>query len=393
LGSSQFGLVSFVTTVQVSLGLLEAGFAQVSAREFAVLTSKESPDNSSIAYYLKKFEEIFWGISFISAIATVCMSSFLAEHWLMTNTETERSLSIDAVIGASLIFAVQFPSSLYRSYLVGSQQQIKLNVISSTSILIRHGGGILILLKSPTLHTYLAWQFLSFAAETFVRRFVSWKSVTCSPHATIEKKQNFKCVVRDCIGMFAAVIVGGITTQFDKIILSGTIPIEEFGYYSIASTVSIGIVAAIQPAVQAISPLMMQSAGSKESLRLHSIKLAKLISICIVSLAFGYLFLGRTLLAIWLQNHEAVSYIFPILSMLLVGSALNAYYHIGYYNWLAEGRAGVIFNVNAASFLLTICVTPILIARMGAMGATFAFVAMNLLGLVLSLGWVRRSVN
>jgi O-antigen/teichoic acid export membrane protein len=168
---------------------------------------------------------------------------------------------------------------------------------------------------------------------------------------------------------------------------------EQFGYYSIASTVSIGVITAIQPIVQAISPLMMQSANNKEILRLHSIKLAKIISIVAATIAVGYFFLGDALLTIWLRNGQAVNYIYPILSILLIGSVLNAYYHIGYYNWLAHGKTKIIFVVNLISFSLAISITPILIKMEGAIGATFGFVAMNLLGLILSMGWIKKSTD
>jgi O-antigen/teichoic acid export membrane protein len=393
LGPSQFGLVSFISTLQATLGLLEAGFAQVSAREFAVLTNKATPDYSSAGYYLRRFEKIYWGISITSAIVIACMSGFLANHWLQAHTESERNLSHVAVLGAALIFAVQFPSALYRSYLVGSQQQVKLSIISSTSLFARHGAGIVILWIHPTLYTYLIWQILSYATETFVRRLVSWNSVACTPTPTIEIKQRFTKVVRDSLGMFVAVIVGTITTQIDKIFLSGALPIEEFGYYSIASTVAIGVIAAIQPIVQAISPLMIQSANNKAILRVHSIKLAKMISVVAANLAAGYFFWGDALLSTWLRNGQAVNYIYPILSILLIGSALNAYYHIGYYNWLAHGKTKTIFLVNLISFSLAIFITPILIKTEGVMGATFGFVAMNLVGLVLSMGWIKKSTD
>lgn len=393
LGPSQFGLVSFIATIQATLGMLEAGFAQVSAKEFAVLTNKTTPDYSSVAYYLNRFERIFWGLSITVALVTACMSGFLVDHWLLASTESEKSLSVDAIIGAALIFAVQFPSALYRSYLVGSQQQVKLSIISSTAVLVRHGGGIIILWKQPTLHTYLVWQVLSYGMETLVRRLVSWRSVDYIPIPTNEKKERFAKVVRDSLGMFVAVLLGTITTQLDKIILSGSLPIEQFGYYSIASTVSLGVITAIQPIVQAISPLMMQSANNKEALRLQSIKLTKIISIVVIIFTIGYVFLGYTLLTIWLRNSQAVNYIFPILSILLVGSGLNAYYHIGYYNWLARGKTKIIFIVNLLSFILTMSITPILINMEGAMGATFGFVAMNLLGLMLSIGWVKKTTD
>ena len=193
--------------------------------------------------------------------------------------------------------------------------------------------------------------------------------------------------------MFVAVIIGAITTQMDKIILSGALPIEQFGYYSIASTIAIGAIAAIQPAIQAISPLIMQSVNDKEALRSHNIRLAKIISIMVFSAGIIYCIFGRTLLQTWLRHQHATDYIHPILSLLLIGSAFNAYYHIGYYNWLANGRTKLIFNINLTVLATSILITPIFISKAGAIGATFAFIGMNLIGLTLSINWLKEILN
>jgi len=123
---------------------------------------------------------------------------------------------------------------------------------------------------------------------------------------------------------------------------------------------------------------------------LHSVKLAKITTIIVAVFAVSYIFFGHASLAVWLRNVEATEYIFPILSILLVGSALNAYYHIGYYNWLARAQARNIFMVNMFSLLATVIVTPILIRSVGVLGATFGFVTMNLIGVVFSLGWLKK---
>ena len=196
LGPSQFGLVSFITTLQATLGMLEAGFAQISAKEFAILTKKENPDFAGAAYYLKKFEEIFWGIAIASAIVTLFMSEIIANHWLISQSESEKKLAQDAVIGAAIIFAAQFPSGLYRSYLIGTQQQVKLSTISSGSVILRHGFGIAILYIHTTLHIYLIWQIISYAIDTYTRRFVSWKSITIKQAPTKERKNDFRKVIR-----------------------------------------------------------------------------------------------------------------------------------------------------------------------------------------------------
>ena len=100
---------------------------------------------------------------------------------------------------------------------------------------------------------------------------------------------------------------------------------------------------------------------------------------------------GEWFLKIWMRDVEAASVIYPLLSVLLIGSALNAFYHVGYYNWLAKHRSDRILLVNSIGLVLTLIITPILIKSEGMIGATFGFVAMNFVSLVVSLEWIRKS--
>jgi len=96
-------------------------------------------------------------------------------------------------------------------------------------------------------------------------------------------------------------------------------------------------------------------------------------------------------LELWLKKSTTVSVVYPVLSILLIGSVLNALYHVGYYNWLAHDKSNMILLVNFLSFIVCIVTMPIFIHFNGTIGATFGFVAMNLIGLIISLEWLKKS--
>jgi O-antigen/teichoic acid export membrane protein len=114
----------------------------------------------------------------------------------------------------------------------------------------------------------------------------------------------------------------------------------------------------------------------------------KLISIIVISGLFAFLLTGEWLLDAWLKNEEAVSYIYPVLSIMLVGSVFSAFYNIGYIHWLVYEKLGHIFRVNIIAFVLSVFVIPVLITNFGLVGAAFGWVVINLIGFFLSLGWV-----
>lgn len=388
LGPKQFGLISFVTALQAFLGLLDSGISQVSMREFSVRMNETKEGRHSAATLLFGFERIYWVVAVCAGITTLLFSGFISSHWLVLDAEST-SLGLAAVCGAAVIFTAQFPGTLYRSFLAGAQAQVTLNAIAVTCLLMRHVGGVILLTIWPQLSTYLIWQAGIAVLETAVRHHFAWKILGIRRADVAWNSTELSSIWPAVAKMSGAVILGALTVQMDKIILSRMLPIEQFGYYAIASTISQGVLNLIYPLVQAISPRMMQLSLEPRALRAVNIKLARSIAAMVIAGAIGFIVGGEWVLGFWLRDPKAVAIVHPLLSILLIGSALNAFYHVGYFNWLANGQARRILLVNVVSLVVCLVVTPPLVTWQGIIGATFGFLAMNVIGLVISLEWLR----
>lgn len=388
LGPKQFGLISFVTALQAFLGLLDSGISQVSMREFSVRMNGTREGRHSAATLLFGFERIYWLVASCAGIITLLFSGYISSHWLVLDAGST-ALGLAAVCGAAVIFTAQFPGTLYRSFLAGTQAQVTLNVIAVTGLLLRHVGGVILLTIWPKLSTYLVWQAGIAVMETAVRHHFSWKILGIRRADVAWNSTDLSAIWPAVAKMSGAVILGALTAQMDKIILSRMLPIEQFGYYAIASTISQGVLNLIYPLVQAISPRMMQLSLEPMALRALNIKLARSIAIMVIAGAAGFILLGEWVLGFWLRDAKTVAMVHPLLSILLIGSALNAFYHVGYFNWLANGQARRILLVNAVSLVVCLVVIPPLVTWQGMIGATFGFLAMNAIGLVISLEWLR----
>lgn len=389
LGPTQFGLICFVTTLQGFLTLLECGISQVSSREFSVRMGGSKRDFENAAQLLYSFEVIYWAASLTAGTIILILADVISHRWLLLDSQSS-ALGNEAIYGAAAIFAVQFPGALYRSFLASADKQIALNAIVVTGMSSRHIVGILLLTIWPSLLTYLLWQFVSVGIETIIRGHFAWRLVPARRRTFRWNYGKVRPVLMSGGKMFTAVILGPLTTQMDKIFLSRMVPIEQFGYYAIASTLAIGALQMIHPLVQAVSPRMMQSSADPIVLRRININLTLSISLVVLVTGLSYAVGGRIILEAWLKNSETVFVVYPLLSILLVGSALNAFYHVGYYNWLALDKTNIIFTVNLLSFILCLSVTPMLIHWNGVIGATFGFVIMNVVGLGISVTWLMK---
>jgi O-antigen/teichoic acid export membrane protein len=237
LGPNQYGLIGFVLLIQASLNLLDAGLGQALVREVSL--SLAMPDGRREASRLIfNVERLYWGIALFITLIAVLLSSFIASHWLKLGA-LPVGLGILSVCGAALIFLFQFPGALYRSFLIGSQAQVPLNKILIVANVFRHVGGVLLVYLYPSLVTYIAWQVSVAFTETLVRRSRVWALLGNRYHRDWWNLKDFTHFFRLIRGLSVAIWIGALIVQLDKVILSKMVSIEEFGYYTIASSVSL----------------------------------------------------------------------------------------------------------------------------------------------------------
>ncbi len=389
LGPKQFGLIGFIVMLQAVLGLLDAGIGQALVREIAVRFDGTEKGNYKTAVFLFGFERVYWVFAisiafFIILLAEVISSNWLKLEGLPINTGT------NALYGAAFIFAFQFPGSVYRSLLVGTQAHVTLNSIMLCSSVVRHVGGVLVIFFSPTLISYLIWHVLAALLETLIRAIFAWLTLKIKRDKVKWDFRELKPALALVVTMSGATWLGALTVQMDKIVLSRMVSIEAFGYYTIAGTVSVGMLQLIYPLVQALLPRAVQLRSKLEALRKLNFKLLSIIIVLSVFGAFVFIMVGEWLLNAWLRDEEIVSAVYPILSVLLLGTCLNAFYNVGYINWIVHEKVYRVFQVNLISLLLSIVLIPCFVFWQGVIGAAFGWLAINLIGFLVSLEWLKR---
>lgn len=388
LGPKQFGLIAFIVMLQALLSLVDAGMSQALVREFAVRVNNTDAGRYRASALLFGFERIYWAFAIVAGSITAALANTIALNWINLDS-LPLSLGRDAIYGAAVIFACQFPGSIYRSVLVGAQAQVQLNAIAISCALLRHGGGILVVLVWPELYAYLIWQVVIALLETAARGRFAWKALGLPRNQAVWVSGELRPILANVAGMSGAVWLGALTTQMDKIVLSRMASIEQLGYYSIASTIALGALQLIYPLVQAVLPRAIQLKQDPGALRRLYIRLLALISLAAVAGGLIFVVAGEWFLKAWLGSSMLSTAIQPILAVLLFGTALNAFYNIGYMNWIVHERIRRVFQVNAISLLLSLVLLPILVESYGSIGAAFGWLAMNLFGLALSLEWVK----
>lgn len=393
LGAKQLGLIGFVTMLQAFLGLLDVGMSQALVREVALrFDTTDVKGRYRTASLLRVFERIYWLFSLFAAIVVAILADGIAKHWLKLDGLPIIS-GQHAVYGAAAIFAAQFPGSIYRSLMVGCQGQVTLNSIMASSALLRHACGVAVVVTWPFLSAYLIWHAGLGLLETLVRGRFAWRLLRV-------ERSDVKWDINELrpIGQFVAImtgatLLGSLTVQMDRLILSRMVGIEQFGYYAIAATIAIGSLQLTNPLIQAVLPSAIQLRSEPAKLHRLSLNLARILSALVGLGAVTYTLVGEKILAFWLRNAEASAQVYPILTVLLAGSALNAFYNIGYVNWLVHRRVNRVLQVNIISLALSVVLIPLLVSSKGPIGAAVGWLTVNFIGLIISLGWLRGGSN
>ncbi len=386
LGKEQFGLISFIMMLQSLLALLDAGLSQILVREIANRFDGSEKGKLSTISLVVSFEQVYWLFSLGIGAVTLLFVDIIINHWLQLGNISIATAQL-ALYGAIVIFTVQFPSSIYRSTLVGIQEQVVLNKILFASAWLKHGGGIVILTLSPSLLSYLIWQVFSIIIEVLIRRHFAWKKIDIKSKNI---KPNHKEIIqlwKPALSMSVSVLLGALTVQMDRIILSTLTTVEQLGYYTIAATIAIGILQLISPLFQAALPRAIQL-EKEGKLAAFNIKLLKIVLLIIILSFSIFSIIGEKILMLWLNNEAAELVIHPILTILLIGTALNALYNIGYMNWLINKKTNRILQVNIFSLIIAIIFVPTLITWYGTVGAALGWLVINLVGFTLSLEYL-----
>lgn len=389
LGPAQFGLIGVMTLFQAVLGLLDAGMGQALVREMAVRFAVTETARLKTAALLFGFERIYWLFALLVGCLVWVFAHWIASSWLNLGTVPLSAGKI-AVEGAAAIFVAQFPGSVYRSLLMGAQAQVRLNAVMLVSALLRHGCAVVAVVMWPSLETYVLCHAVAALLETLIRRHMAWKLLSVECRLVTWDAAELRPVWRTVIGLSGAALLGALTVQMDKIVLSRMATLEQFGFYTVASSVALGVLQFIHPLVQAVLPRAIQLRGAPRALRSLCLKLSWLVAILVVAGALMFKLAGHWLLTTWLNNVHAVVVIYPLLTVLLAGTALNAFYNVGYIHWLVHDRVRRVLQVNLVSFVLAVTLVPWLVLWKGSMGATFGWLVINLIGLLLSLEWLKR---
>lgn len=378
MGIESYGLVGIFVTLQAMFAILDMGTGATLTREMARLSALPDKEQE-MRDLLRSLEIVNWGVAIIIGIAVVAMAPFIAYHWLKPGQLSPHIIERVIVI-MGLCMAFQWPGSFYSGGLNGLQKQTSLNVINAAVSTVRGVGAIGILwLISPTIQAFFLWQVVISILGTSCLGFFLWQQLGHATGRTVVRKKLLVGIWKFAAGISGITILGMILTQLDKVILSKMLPLEVFGYYTLAGTVAVSLYRLVGPVYYAVYPRITQlvSMGDLQGLKELYHKSCQLMSVLILPVAVVIAVFSFDILLIWTRNPVIAQKAHLLLSVLMLGTALSGLMNIPAALQIAYGWIKLGLYTNTMGLILLAPLIFFLTKKYGALGGASAWVILN----------------
>lgn len=379
LGIKQWGAISLAFLIQSLIAVIDSGLSQALTREFAA----KSKDLSRL--------RTMYSTCAIANGTLVCTLSIIvlgfvevSNFFFVSNSEMKR----EAWIYGVALFGISSISSVSRSLLIAIERQVLASGINIFFVFFRYLVALLLVREYKTIESFFWAQIFMQGMESIARFLIAHKilklRVYIFDYATFNEVKGF------VQGVLIAVIIGALTYNLERFIVSFMASLEQFGIYSIAAILGTGVIQLIYPITQAFFPSLMHS-NIRETRRI----LLRLIFGATVILIFcwwGYCLYGKTFLEFYLKTAD-VEAIHFLLTIYLAGSSVNFFWNIVQLMVMREGNHRLIAGTSIVNLIIIALCTPVIMALFGTKFTPFVFLITNIVGLIAAAIYTLRVIK
>lgn len=407
MGAEAYGLVGFFAMLQAWFNLLDLGLSPTIARESARFHAGAL---GQIEYrrLFRALNVVFTGIAVFGGVGLFLFSPLIASHWLSLKALTLQEVTF-AIRIMAISVALRWVGGLYRGVLVGFERlvwQSGFNIAIASLRFIAPFGTMYLFGFTP--RTFFLHQLIVAIIEVLGLVLVSYRLLPSVNSADIGWSIGpVRRVLSFSLAIAFTSSVWVFVTQSDKLILSGILPLDEYGYFTLAVLIASGIMVITGPVSSAIMPRMskLHAEGKDEELVALYRKATQWVTVIAGSAAITVAIFPRYLLYVWTGDWSLTEHASEILRLYAIGNGLLAVGAFPYYLQYAIGnlRYHLIGNIALISVWVP---TVIAVAyHFGGVGAGWAWLGMNALYLFvwvtfvhsrlkpgLALGWLSKDV-
>ena len=270
LGIESYALIGFNAILQSWLMLLDMGMSPTLGREVA-RNRAGSGKLQDLVGLLNSLEFIFIGLAIVVFALIWSLSDRIASDWLEGTTLPANTVS-NCLVWMGAMTGFRWLTGLYRGGIVGSEKQVWLNGATAIIYTVRFVGVVPVIIIQPEIQYFFAFMAITTAAECGTLRWYLRRELKAS---TVPARRFSSRLLRTHARFTGSLAVTGAiwvaVTQSDKLILSKILPLENFGYFSIAVLLAGGITLLVVPLQKTFTPRLTVFAAQKDEPAVRSL--------------------------------------------------------------------------------------------------------------------------
>lgn len=388
LGVQNYALIGLLGVLQSLSLLVDFGLPQSVGR--AIASGTTANDRNRAATLVRTLEAGYLMAALGIGTSIWLVSGLIAKHWLNVDPADQAQVA-NAVALMGLVVSIRWPIALYQSVMIGFGRVGALSVVTASfATMATIGALLLIMLVSHTLLVFLAWQCVCAVAQLVVVRTMAWR-ILGKGEARV-RMSSLAGIARFSGAMAGVTISAALLSQSDRIMLTSLLPLADFGYYVVAATVVGALYLVITPLFNIMYPHLtsLYAANQTDELEKSYVLGTKALVLVVFPLAVFVTVSCRALVHYWTGNDVTAQAVAPLVSIMMMGSAVHGAMYFPYALQLAMGRPGDALKTNLVLLAFMIPATYYLARRYGLEGGAISWLSFQLMYLFLGSFVVRR---
>ena len=369
LGVAGYGIIGIWATLETLAKLLDLGLSPTMTRELAA-TARRTEEAQQVRDLVRTIEVVCWTFGLLIGATIVLSAPLIATRWLRSSQLSPGELRTSVQLIGILILC-RWPLSFYSSGLNGLERQVLMSWMDFIFALTRSLGAVVVLLFiSPTILAFIGWQIAINAVNTGTFAALLWWSLPTGRTSRFRPKLLIR-VWKFAGGVTAIALVSMLLTDLDKLVVSGLVSLEDFGYYTLASRMAGTLYLAATSVFAAMYPALVRLASEQNEVKLAELyhRGAQILSLLVFPAAITAAVFARPLIFAWTGNEHIADNTAPIASLLIIGTAFHCTGYLPYAAQLAHGWTSLAFWTNLSYVPVTTVLLVVFTKRFGGEGA------------------------
>ena len=379
LGAEAFGLIGFFALITSWAQLLDLGFSVSVGRESSRFAAGAF-SATAFRRILRGFEYLFWTLGVVLALFLAWQAGAIAERWLQVGRLPADEVRLSLQLMAAAV-AMRWVSGLYRGVLSGVERQVMLNAFTAVIVTLRFVVAIPVSLAfGGSVVAFFAFQVIVAGLELGWLWGAVYRTARVSPDTRLDVAwAEVRPALRFSGWVGVATMVWVFVTQADKLMMSATLPLSEFGFFTAAVNAAAAVSMLSIAVTQGLLPRLVHLHGFPDQRPLLALyRRATRFSVAAgAAVTLTLMTMAEQLLFAWTGNPAFADAYGPVLALYAAGNAfmLLAAFPYGLQHAAGDLRLHVLGNVLLASVVVPLL--PHLAAERGAIGVAWLWLGGN----------------